>query len=230
MKFLTERDCAALEAGMKESSRWMTGHDHPVADGSPFPAPTDLKQRIDDLEAWVKQIRKRRENKQKSLATTYFPAVTQQYHRRSKALTSFLLGVPRERPVPSSDCIVMVRLPPLVRRAGRVLRSKSSANGKSGHSAPHLPSACPALRRQLLDGPPSALQGGVPHRSRSPAVATTGPPRKRHGPPDADPPRGTGSNAHRGPSAARGDQGATVSEKFLEAVLAAESVACTVKL
>ena len=26
---ITEADCAALEAGMKESSKWIRGHDHP---------------------------------------------------------------------------------------------------------------------------------------------------------------------------------------------------------
>ena len=57
---ITEPDCVALEAGMRESSKWIRGHDHPAADGTPFPAPGELKQRIDDFEIWVKQIHKRR--------------------------------------------------------------------------------------------------------------------------------------------------------------------------
>ncbi|HEX3528341.1 MAG TPA: AAA family ATPase [Thermoanaerobaculia bacterium] len=60
---ITEDDCRALDAGMAECSRWMRGHDRPPADGTPFPEPEALKKRIDDLETWVKCIRKRRQTK-----------------------------------------------------------------------------------------------------------------------------------------------------------------------
>lgn len=58
---ITEEDCTAVDTGMSECSRWMLGHDHPPADGSPFPQPAELCKRIDELEEWVQRIRKRRE-------------------------------------------------------------------------------------------------------------------------------------------------------------------------
>lgn len=60
---ITEDDCVAVDAGMSECSRWMRGHDHPPADGTPFPKPTELQKRIDDLDGWCQRIRKRREGK-----------------------------------------------------------------------------------------------------------------------------------------------------------------------
>lgn len=57
---ITEDDCRTVEEAMTECSRWMRGHDSPPADGTPFPNPTELKKRIDDLESWVGTIRKRR--------------------------------------------------------------------------------------------------------------------------------------------------------------------------
>jgi AAA domain len=57
---ITEQDCKGVEEGMTECSRWIRGHDQAAADGTPFPSPSDLKQRIEDLDAWVKTIRKRR--------------------------------------------------------------------------------------------------------------------------------------------------------------------------
>lgn len=57
---ITEQDCKGVEEGMTECSRWIRGHDQAAADGTPFPSPSDLKQRIDELDAWVKAIRKRR--------------------------------------------------------------------------------------------------------------------------------------------------------------------------
>jgi hypothetical protein len=57
---ITEDDCKAVEEGMTECSRWIRGHDQPPADATPFPPPADLKQRIEDLDSWVKAIRKRR--------------------------------------------------------------------------------------------------------------------------------------------------------------------------
>ncbi len=63
---ITQEDCTAVEAGMTECSRWIRGHDHPAANGAPFPKPADLKQRIDDLDSWSQAVRKRREGKKKS--------------------------------------------------------------------------------------------------------------------------------------------------------------------
>jgi len=58
---ITETDCKTVEDAMTECSRWMRGHDHPAADGTPFPNPQELQKRINELEDWVKSIRKRRE-------------------------------------------------------------------------------------------------------------------------------------------------------------------------
>jgi hypothetical protein len=58
---ITENDCKAVEEAMTECSRWIRGHDEPPADGKPLPAPGDIKRCIDDLDGWVKGIRKRRE-------------------------------------------------------------------------------------------------------------------------------------------------------------------------
>lgn len=58
---ITEDDCAAVDTGMTECSKWMRGHDHPPADGAPFPQSAELCKRIDELEEWVQRIRKRRE-------------------------------------------------------------------------------------------------------------------------------------------------------------------------
>ena len=44
---ITEEDCVAVDEGMSECSRWMRGHDHPAADGTPFPKPDELLRRID---------------------------------------------------------------------------------------------------------------------------------------------------------------------------------------
>lgn len=60
---ITAEDCGAVETGMTECSRWMRGHDHPPADGTPFPQPAALSKRIDDLDQWVQKIRKRRDGK-----------------------------------------------------------------------------------------------------------------------------------------------------------------------
>jgi len=57
---ITEEDCKTVEKAMAECSRWMRGHDHPAADGTPFPQPTDLLKRIEELDSWVQGIRKRR--------------------------------------------------------------------------------------------------------------------------------------------------------------------------
>jgi hypothetical protein len=60
---ITEEDYKVLEAGMAECSRWMRGYDRPAADGTPFPEPEALKERIEDLANWVKGIRDRRRKK-----------------------------------------------------------------------------------------------------------------------------------------------------------------------
>jgi ABC-type uncharacterized transport system ATPase subunit len=55
---ITEIDCTTVETAMTECSRWMRGHDRPAADGTPFPAPSELQKRIDELDA--KAVRQRR--------------------------------------------------------------------------------------------------------------------------------------------------------------------------
>jgi hypothetical protein len=57
---IKEEDCKSVEDAMTHCSRWMRGHDNPAADGTPFPQPAELKNRIDDLDNWAKAIRKRR--------------------------------------------------------------------------------------------------------------------------------------------------------------------------
>jgi hypothetical protein len=57
---ITETDCRAVGDGMTECSRWIRGHDQPAADAAPVPQPPELKQRIDDLDGFVKAIEKRR--------------------------------------------------------------------------------------------------------------------------------------------------------------------------
>jgi len=59
---ITKTDCEAMDDAMTECSRWMRGHDHPPADGTPFPTPAELEKRINDLDIWAKAIRKRREH------------------------------------------------------------------------------------------------------------------------------------------------------------------------
>ncbi|MCU1287169.1 MAG: hypothetical protein JWO13_3519 [Acidobacteriales bacterium] len=60
---ISEEDISTVDKEMTECSRWIRGHDHPPADGTPFPNPSELKERIDNLDAWIKAIRKRREKK-----------------------------------------------------------------------------------------------------------------------------------------------------------------------
>jgi AAA domain len=57
---ITPGDTEIVEKAMTECSRWIRGHDHPAADGTPVPSPAELKQRIDELENWVKAVRQRR--------------------------------------------------------------------------------------------------------------------------------------------------------------------------
>jgi hypothetical protein len=71
---ITEEDCAALDSGMTECSKWMRGHDHPPADGTPFPEPTELLKRVDELDEWAQRIRKRREGKKATPSTAKSPS------------------------------------------------------------------------------------------------------------------------------------------------------------
>jgi hypothetical protein len=57
---ITEEDCKAVERGMSKCSAWLRGHDHAAAAPTPVPKPEELKADIDELEAWVKIINKRR--------------------------------------------------------------------------------------------------------------------------------------------------------------------------
>lgn len=56
-------DCAAVKAGMDECSRWMRGHKKAAGDGTPFPKPAQLQQRVQDLDDWAAKIRKRRKDR-----------------------------------------------------------------------------------------------------------------------------------------------------------------------
>lgn len=58
---ITPEDCTAVDEAMTECSRWIRGHDQPAADATPLPQPLAIKKLIDDLEAWVRGIRKRRQ-------------------------------------------------------------------------------------------------------------------------------------------------------------------------
>jgi len=53
-------ELALLTPPRHHELRWMRGHDHPAADGTPFPDSATLKKRIDDLEAWMNALRLRR--------------------------------------------------------------------------------------------------------------------------------------------------------------------------
>jgi energy-coupling factor transporter ATP-binding protein EcfA2 len=57
---ITQDDCKVVDDEMTECSRWIRGHDQAAADGTPFPKPSGLKERIDALEEWTKRIKKRR--------------------------------------------------------------------------------------------------------------------------------------------------------------------------
>lgn len=57
---ITAADCKAVDDGMTECSRWIIGHTQAAADGTPVPNPGDVSTRIDELDAWVKSVRKRR--------------------------------------------------------------------------------------------------------------------------------------------------------------------------
>ena len=55
-------DLEALAAGMTKCSKWLPGHDQSGAENAPFPEPSELEQDIKALDAWIRRIRKRREN------------------------------------------------------------------------------------------------------------------------------------------------------------------------
>ncbi len=58
---ISVNDCTSVEEAMTECSRWIRGHDQAAADGTPFPQPAELTNRIQDLDDWVRTIRKRRQ-------------------------------------------------------------------------------------------------------------------------------------------------------------------------
>jgi hypothetical protein len=55
---ITQTDRDTVETEMGECSRWL--HDEAAADATPIPGPQALKDRIDKLDLWVYEIRKRR--------------------------------------------------------------------------------------------------------------------------------------------------------------------------
>jgi len=61
---ITEEDCKTVETAMTKCSTWLPGHDQAAAARAPVPGTTELKQDIDVLEAWVKGIHLRRNQRQ----------------------------------------------------------------------------------------------------------------------------------------------------------------------
>ncbi len=59
---ITPGDCKIVEDEMTECSRWIRGHDQAAANGTPFPKPASLRDRIDALENFTKEIKKRRKS------------------------------------------------------------------------------------------------------------------------------------------------------------------------
>jgi hypothetical protein len=53
-------ECAAVEAGMTKSSRWLAGHDKAGAENPRVPEPDELKADIEALEAFVQAVNARR--------------------------------------------------------------------------------------------------------------------------------------------------------------------------
>lgn len=57
---ITSEDCKELDHGMTKCSKWLTGHDQAPSAREDVPEPDELKNDIESLEKWVKDIRKRR--------------------------------------------------------------------------------------------------------------------------------------------------------------------------
>ena len=57
---ITDDDCNSVQAGMTKCSTWFTGHDQSGADNASIPGPAELKEDIQELQDWVKRIRRRR--------------------------------------------------------------------------------------------------------------------------------------------------------------------------
>ena len=57
---ISEQDCTAVFNAMTECSRWIRGHDQPLADAAPFPQPSELQKHIQELDDWVRAVNKRR--------------------------------------------------------------------------------------------------------------------------------------------------------------------------
>lgn len=57
---ITDEDINVIEQGMTKSSRFLEGHDEAEAIGDPVPEPDEVRQDIQTLEGWIKEVRKRR--------------------------------------------------------------------------------------------------------------------------------------------------------------------------
>jgi energy-coupling factor transporter ATP-binding protein EcfA2 len=62
---LLDTDLKRIERAMTKTSRWMTGHDQPLAANEPVPDPDELARDIQDLEDWTKEVGERREKAEK---------------------------------------------------------------------------------------------------------------------------------------------------------------------
>jgi hypothetical protein len=58
---ISSDDCKTIDDAMTECSRWILGHDQAAADGTPIPGAAELKEMINGLDRWVKQVRNRRD-------------------------------------------------------------------------------------------------------------------------------------------------------------------------
>ncbi len=57
---ISENDCQVFEAGMTKCSKWLPGHDQAAAVNEDIPDPDEMKEDIESLENWVREIRQRR--------------------------------------------------------------------------------------------------------------------------------------------------------------------------
>jgi len=57
---ITKEDCDVFDSGMTKCSRWLPGHDNASAESAPFPNSNELRQDLEALDVWVREINKRR--------------------------------------------------------------------------------------------------------------------------------------------------------------------------
>jgi len=57
---ITDDDIRTIDESMTKCSRFLEGHDEAIAVGDPVPLPSELRQDIEDIEAWIAEVRRRR--------------------------------------------------------------------------------------------------------------------------------------------------------------------------